>query len=249
MSRLRGILWLHLTRIKRYALSLFSNAITDALWALIPLAGTLMLRGESLAAEIFWAVVAWMIIANSAWLIGGWVEYAAFLGVLEYHLHAGVSPLALAAGRAVTLLASVTVSSTIVLITLLLLGLTPSAADPWGLLVSLVFVLLQSISYGLVLSAVSLRIGVPSALLDIASLAQLGLLLLPVSTESIGALSLVPLLGPAYLARYCVHSQAAPFVLGRVAVVTLALLLVAVLASRWSSAVVARRGLRAVGLV
>ncbi|MEM1516180.1 MAG: hypothetical protein QXW88_01530 [Thermofilum sp.] len=247
--RLRAVLWLHSLRLRKYVLSLFSNALTDALWALIPIVGALAVGRQSSVAEIFWAMVAWMVIANSAWLIGGWLEYAALLGVLEYHVHASVSPLALAAGRVVTLLASVSISSAIVIAPLALLGLAPAAADTWSLAASLALLLAQAVAYGVLLAAVSVKVGVPSALLDIASLAQLGLLLLPLNPEHIGALSLIPLLGPAYLARYSARTAHASPLLAHAAAVAAAIMLLALLAEKWSSKLIAQRGFRAVSFV
>lgn len=230
-------------------LSLISNALTDALWALIPILGALAAGRPGDAAEIFWAMVAWMMIANSAWLIGSWVEYAAMLGVLEYHVHASVSPLALATGRVVTLLASVSLSSAIALVPLALAGLSPAAADAWALAASLVLLLAQAVAYGVLLASLSVRICVPSALLDIASLAQLGLLLLPVNTEHIGWLSLIPLLGPAYLARYFARTAGASHLLSQAIAATIAMLLIALLAEKWTSRIIAKRGFRAVSFV
>jgi len=245
----RAILWLHALRSRRYALTLLSNALTDALWALIPLLGAVLAGNPSLAWEVYWALVAWMLIANSAWLVGGWLEYANFLGVLEYHVHAGVSPVSLALGRTVTLLTSVAISSTLSAAPLLAAGWKPSVADPAALAAALAMLLLQSLAYGTVLAVTALRVSVPSALLDIASLAQLGALLLPITADQLPYLSLIPLLGPAYLAKHSALSSVGPAALAGSALTTALVTALAAAYTRTTEKKILKTGFRSVGFV
>ncbi|MEM2475276.1 MAG: hypothetical protein QW407_05065, partial [Thermofilaceae archaeon] len=79
MRRLRVLLWLNLLRMRRNALATMAGSLTDALWALAVLAGALV--SGTPAREVFWALIAWILVVNVTWMLGGWLDYLASLGL------------------------------------------------------------------------------------------------------------------------------------------------------------------------
>ncbi|QOJ79202.1 hypothetical protein IG193_01700 [Infirmifilum lucidum] len=115
MRRLKALFWLHALRTRRYFLSTASGALTDALWMSIFLFGAYSSRGLEYAREVYWALVAWAIIANAGWMIGGWIDYLSELGLLEPLEFAGASPVIVSSARGFVLVFPVTLSALAVL--------------------------------------------------------------------------------------------------------------------------------------
>ncbi|ABL78536.1 hypothetical protein [Thermofilum pendens] len=247
MGRRKAVLWLHLMRSKRYALSLVSGSLTDALWMIILLAGFILAGKAPEASSNYWGLVAWTILSNATWMIGGWVDYLVLLGLVEEHEVRGVSVFELVAGRAIPMLASSAISSLAAYAFLSLAGARVSVASIPVLASSLALLYAQSLCYGLLLASLSLRTGTPSYMLDILSLAFLGLAFSP--TPASPSVALIPLLGPMLLAKLSSTGSVQPAAVAYGVPATLFLAVAALLACRSTEEHARRRGVRAVGLV
>ncbi len=247
MRRLKALLWLHALRTRRYFLSIASGALTDALWMAIFLFGAYSSRGLEYAREVYWALVAWAIIANAGWMIGGWIDYLSGLGLLEPLEFAGTSPALASSARGFVMAFPVALSALIVLAFSYGLGVDAlSVSSPAVLLASFAILWVQSVAYGAILAATVLVTSIPAALLDIAALTYLGLLLAPLSQENMRILALLPLLGPGYIIRSSVSSHTSWALLAYSTLPTALLVLVALAYSEKTMRAVRRRGFRAV---
>lgn len=236
MRKLKALFWLHLLRTRRYLVSILSGSFTDALWMAIFLFGAFSSRDILYAKEAYWALVAWAIIANAGWMIGGWIDYLSELGLLEPLDLAGSPPVTVASARAFTVLFSVFLSSCMLLLLSFTLGLNPlEVSSPLGLMVSLSLLWIQATAYGSIIASTVILTTTPGVLLDIASLLYMGLLLVDFPVDMLSLLSLIPLLGPGYLARQSVNSTYGLNFIPQ-AVTTTALLVI--LATRYSRYVV-----------
>jgi len=242
MRVVKALLWLHALRTRRYLLSLASGALTDALWMSIFLVGALASRGPGYAREVYWALVAWAVIANASWMIGGWVAHLSELGLLEPLEVAGVSPVAVAAARSFAMALPTAISSLLTMALSYAAGADPlSGIDLAAVAALLALLWAQSTAYGAMLAAAALVTGVPAALLDIATLTYLGLLLVPCAPE----LLLAPLLGPGYALRLVAAGRWSWSLAALPIPATLATIAAALACSRWAMRRVRERGFKA----
>jgi len=247
VRKLKALLWLHALRTKRYFLSTASGSLTDALWMSIFLFGAYSSQGPGFARETYWALVAWAVIANAGWMIGGWVDYLTELGLLEPLEFSGVSPVVAASGRSFVIAVPVSISSLLVLALSYSMGIDAlNVKSPGVALASLLLLWAQSTAYGAILAATVLRTSIPAALLDIAALTYLGLLLAPLPPINHHVLALVPLLGPGYIIRLAVAKGAGWTLLASTTLSTLLLAAAALLYTRKTLEHVRRRGFKAV---
>uniref|UniRef100_UPI00258AB9DC hypothetical protein n=1 Tax=Thermofilum sp. TaxID=1961369 RepID=UPI00258AB9DC len=181
---------------RRYLLSMISSSLTDTLWIVTLLLGFVLSGKTQLLAENLLGLTAWTIISNSAWMISGWVDYLGVLGLIEEHEARGTSVFLVLTGRIISLLLSSGITSTITLIIFRVAGAEIAIHYPIHVLLTLILLVVQSAVYGLLLGALALKTGIPGYMFDIASLAFLGLALMPINEERLSQIIFVPLLGP-----------------------------------------------------
>jgi ABC-2 type transport system permease protein len=196
MGRTRAVIWLHAIRTRRYLLSMISSSLTDTLWIVTLLLGFVLSGKTQLLAENLLGLIAWTIISNSAWMISGWVDYLGVLGLIEEHEARGTSFFLVLTGRIIPLLLSSGITSTITLIIFRVAGAEIAIHYPIHVLLTLILLVVQSAVYGLLLGALALKTGIPGYMFDIASLAFLGLALMPINEELLSQIIFTPLLGP-----------------------------------------------------
>ncbi|MGC8836239.1 MAG: hypothetical protein ACP5PL_04790 [Infirmifilum sp.] len=250
MRKIKPLIWLHAIRVRRYLLSILSGSVTDSIWMAVFLIGAYSSQGPTYAREVFWALAAWSIVANAGWMIGGWIDYLSELGLLEPLDFSGVSPVVAAASRSFVIAIPTGLSSLITLLISFQLGFNPlEISSPWLLALSLLILWTQATAYGAILASTVLLTSVPSALLDIAALAYLGLLLANYPAGNLQTFAFLPLLGPGYVARQCVSGNPPLGVFLAVTVTTIVLSLFAISYSRSVEKLVKKRaGYRAIAL-
>lgn len=257
--RLRAIVWLHFLRLWRYRYSFLNIVVSSAMWVLLLVLGVLLFvpREEVSYAvrSAYWVVACWSVISNFSSLIGGWTNFFISLGMVEEHLMRGISPFLVISGRLA--IASVVSAVTIALMGVLIgeLFSVPifSLSRPELALMGFATLSLQSLSYGLTVSALAMRTSVSEQFLEILNFATIGLLMVPlrVIPDALrGAYLTIPYVAPTYLLKVSAGSEQSSL-LG-LAVLTsfleaLLLMLVAFLIMRNVEAYVRRNGVRAVG--
>lgn len=162
-------------RLWRYRYSFLNMALNSTLWVTIFLLGAIMFMPSERLHEgfplIFWGITMWTIMSNSVWLIGGWTGFYITMGLVEEHLIAGTSSTPILIGRTIP---GLSVSTAVILLIYFVLSSmigtsTSIVVNPPLLLLGLILLTIMSISYGLILSAISFRTGIPPVLLDIAN--------------------------------------------------------------------------------
>ena len=214
--RIRAIIWLHFLRLWRYKFSFLNNILTTILWLTIFVLGALMFIPSSKWGEMapiaLWGIIMWQFLASSVWYIGGWTWFFISQGLVEEHLLTNTSPVPVLVGRAITGL-SVTLAASL-LVALVFTGLAGASVlivyNPLIVLIGLVLLATMTISYALLLSAASFRIGIPGTILDIANFISfiLGGLAVPIANlpEQIRPIALaIPYAHPAEIVRYGVR--------------------------------------------
>ena len=175
LNKFKAIIWLHILRLWRYKYSAFNMALNTTLWISIFLLGAIMfMPPEKLPMGmplIFWGITLWTILSNSVFLIGGWTNFYVSMGFIEEHMLTNTSPTHVLVGRAYTGLSVSGMAILLIYIVLSsLLGMGGEiVSDPLLLITGLIIFIIMSISYGLSLSALSFRTGVPGTLLDVSN--------------------------------------------------------------------------------
>ncbi|RLI25920.1 hypothetical protein DRO58_05940 [Candidatus Bathyarchaeota archaeon] len=171
--RLKAILWLHLLRLWRYRVSLLNSALSTNLWILLFLLGALMFTPSHTMAETvsvaFWGIVMWSIISNVVSLISGWTRFYLSQGFVEEHMLADTSPFLVLLCRPITGLSMSLLTVAFIYFIIEALSAIPIAAavEPIILVLGILFLMAMSTSIGLILAALSFRIGVPGMFVEI----------------------------------------------------------------------------------
>ncbi len=215
-TRIKAIIWLHFLRLWRYKFSFLNNILTTILWLTIFVLGALMFippeQWSDMAPIALWGIIMWQFLSSSVWYIGGWTWFFISQGFVEEHLLTNTSPVPVLVGRAITGL-SVTLAASL-LVALVFTGLAGTAVlsvdNPLIVLLGLTLLATMTISYALLLSAASFRIGIPGTILDIANFISfiLGGLAVPIAglPEQIRPIALViPYAHAAEIVRYGVR--------------------------------------------
>ncbi|RLF17291.1 MAG: hypothetical protein DRJ66_01135 [Thermoprotei archaeon] len=206
----KAILWLHTLRLWRYKLSFLNLILTEMLWILLFMLGIMLFVPKGMIAqackEAFWVITGWTLISQSSSLIGGWMSFFISIGMVEEHLLRGISPFKVIMGR---LIPCTTVSIGILVLIGMLLGSMFNANvfvinRPDIIIIGIIIMIVQAISYGIVVAALSVRTGVPYNLLEVLNFALMGLLIMPL--DSIRpplnyVVSAIPYVIPMYLIR------------------------------------------------
>lgn len=254
----RAIVWLHSLRLWRYKWSFLNMVVAETLWIFVFLLGVLLFvppeQVNSACRMAFWTVVAWSVISQCAGLMGGWTNFFISIGMVEEHLLRGVSPFKVILGR--TIPSSAVIAGTALFMAAVINGSfgvdVLLLEDPYLLVTGMALMLVEALSYGLALSAISMRTGIPHSLLDMANFMLVGLLLLPV-TALPPALRVpfmaIPYVAPMHLVRLGIRRGQEPLAEALALSVALALVMVAAAlrlvrnAEEW----IRKSGVRAVG--
>jgi len=211
--KVKAVIWLHILRLWRYKFSFINNVFSIMLWITIFVLGALMFIPKEqmsyVAPITFWGIVMWNIMSNSVWFIGGWSWFFISQGFVEEHIIVNTKPSLVFAGRVLTGLSITLLAS----FTLYLIFSGMFGTDLLKiynleyLVLGLLCVLIISVSYSLILAAISFRIGVPGTAIDIVNFLILiiGGIIAPVSKlpEPIRVIAIMlPYSHPAELVRY-----------------------------------------------
>ena len=260
--RLKAIVWLHVLRLWRYRYSFINMALNSTLWVTIFLLGALMfVPPEDLPSGmplVFWGITMWTILSNSVWLVGAWTGFYISMGLVEEHMLVGISSSRVLVGRAIP---GLSVSAAVILLIYYVLssivGVSRGIAEyPHLLVLGLSLLTVMALSYGLILSAISFRTGVPPVLLDIANFVVfiVGGIATPVSSlpptlQKVAVL--IPYSYPAEIVRYAAIGYKPFFALEvEVAVSVIVSAFMAALSlylMRRSEEYIRRNGLKAIG--
>jgi len=257
-TKAKAIVWLHVVRLWRYKLSFLSIAVSSVLWLFLFILGVLLFvppEGQREASlQAFWVVFAWSFVSSGTWLMGAWVRFLISVGLVEEHMLRGVTPYEVMYGRVIPFLFDVFLTTAIAV---LVIGTTFSVnvfevKDTWILLLGVVLMFLQSLSYGLVITSLSMRTGVPGQLLDVVNMLTIGLLILP--AERIPAsvrplFYLIPYTAPMQLIRCGLSGSRDYFALAEGLAVLAVLLTAAASAARSTLRYLRREGVKAVGFM
>lgn len=199
LTSVKAILWLHIIRLWRYKWSFLNMILTYVVWILLLMLGILLfVPKESLGITVkaaYWTILAWNVISQFSSLIGGWMGFFISTGMVEEHILRGISPFKVITGRVIPGFSVILMSQAFIAV---LLG-EMFKVDVLGIInpaltiFSFVLLMMESLSYGLIISSISLRTSIPHAMLEILNFAMVGLLMMPVT-------SLPPMLGIIYLA-------------------------------------------------
>lgn len=260
--KLRAVAWLHILRLWRYKLSFINSALTITLWILIFLLGALMfMPGEAMPEAIptaFWGIAMWNIVSNVVGLISGWTWYYLSQGFVEEHMLADTSPFLVLAGRPITGLSMslLTIIFTYVVTSPLSGSPFVAVADPLILVMGLLSIVLMSMAAGLILAALSFRVGVQQMFIEVMNLALLvvGGLATPISRlpEYLRPVAILVVFSyPAELVRLGAIGLSPWLPLDALMmlslILTLSMLALALLAMRWIEARMRKHGLKAIG--
>lgn len=185
-TELKGIIWLHTLRLWRYKWSFLNMVISEAMWMFIFILGILLfVPSEYIAVACkgaFWIIVSWQVISQVSTIMGGWMQFFISLGMIEEHILRGISPFKVIMGRVVP---GLSVTAGTMLFMAFILNTTfktnvTSMGNPALICLGLVFLMIQALSYGLILSAISVKTGIPHSMLEFTSFLIVGLLLIPI---------------------------------------------------------------------
>lgn len=213
-SKLRPIIYLHLLRTWRYKYSFANSTLNITFWIAIFILGALLFVPEEelpkTAPYIFWGVTLWNIISSAVWYIAGWsIWVIVSLGLLEDHMLHNTRTLYVLAGRVVAIVVQVAMVTPLMYILVSYATRTrfPLAIHPEYLIYGVVAITVMAVSYGIILSAISLRTGVPGPLIDITNFlifiiggVAIPVALLPAPIRSIAVI--IPYSHPAEVVRY-----------------------------------------------
>ncbi len=202
-SHLAAYAWVHLLRMRRFALSLINWGLVDFLWLSIYVFSVLAFAEPKayplVVPAVFWAMIAFSLMSTPVWTVGNWVRFYIGMGLLEEHELAGANHSAFLALRALpaipmALIAGVGAATLLYAAT----GINPlRVRDPILLAVSLAAILIQATLYSLLIAFAGMATRTPTPLLDFMNffLFVAGGIAVPVSTLP-GPLRLVAVLTP-----------------------------------------------------
>ncbi|MEM4581199.1 MAG: hypothetical protein QW092_02390 [Candidatus Korarchaeum sp.] len=256
---IRAVIWLHFLRLWRYRYSLLNMVISNAMWVLLLVMGVLLFvpreeLGRALMSA-YWTIACWSIVSNFSSLIGGWTNFFISLGMVEEHLMRGVSPFIVIGGRLIA--ASIVSAVTIALMGALIGGLFSvplfSLSSPELASMGFAAVSLQSLFYGIIVSALAMRVSVSEQFLEILNFATVGIMIVPlrVLPEALRVAYLsVPYVAPAYLLKVSAGSEESSLIQSAALISALETLLfafIALLMIRIVENYIRRNGVRAIG--
>ncbi len=181
----KGIIWLHTLRLWRYKWSFLNTVMSEVMWMFVFILGILLfVPNEYMAVACkgaFWVIVSWQIISQISTMMGGWMQFFISIGMIEEHILRGISPFKVIIGRVIPGL-SVTAGTTLFMAFILNTTFKTNVTlmdNPALVGLGLAFLMVQALSYGLILSAISIKTGVPHSMLEVTNFLVIGLLLIP----------------------------------------------------------------------
>ncbi|MCD6196828.1 MAG: ABC transporter permease [Staphylothermus sp.] len=260
--KIYAILWLHLTRLHRYKYGFLNMIVTDMIWYLLFMLGTLTFIPsedfKTMAVITFWGVALWSSMNNTVWIVGNWIRFLLEIGIVEEHIVRNTNPMTLIAGRIIT--ATIVTIVAIPVVGIIYYELTGinifKIFNPFYLLFSFVLIMLYALFYSLILSSIGLRLRIPGIMLDVLNIvvyiiggigvpltkmpAQMRIIafLIPYTyaaeLERFGATGLTPLLG---LSKTIVFGT----------LYLIVLLMISILIIRYSTNYIRKYGVKAIG--
>jgi len=255
---IKAIIWLHFLRLWRYRYSFLNMVLSNAMWVLLLILGVLLFVPRSqlpyALKSAYWTIACWSVISSFSSLVGGWTNFFISLGMVEEHILRGISPFLVISGRLLTasLVSAITIAFMGALIQSLF-SIPLFEVEPGIALFSLIIVSAESLLYGLLISAISMRSTISENFLEILNFAVIGILIVPISVipEQLRILYLsIPYVAPAYILKAASGSEPPGFLgIGvMISVIeTVAFLLIAFLAVRAAESHIRRNGTRAIG--
>ncbi len=218
-SRFKAIAWLHLLRLWRYRLSFLNLVLAEGLWVLLLILGVMLFVPPEWRAaaykEAFWVIVCWSVISQATGLMGGWMSFFISIGMVEEHMLRGVSPFKVIAGRLIPSMA--VVAGFTAFVAALMEGAFGVSVfkvyHPALLLLGLVLLTLQAVSYGVIIASISMRTSIPHGFIDVLSIVALGLIMAPLDRLPHYArylLLVAPYVAPAYLVKLGIRQSLTP---------------------------------------
>lgn len=210
ITRIKAILWLHTLRLRRYKWSFLNMILAETAWIFLFILGALLfVPSEYLGIAVkaaFWTIVAWNVISQFSSLIGGWMNFFISIGMIEEHTLRGISPFKMILGRIIPSFSVITAS--LLFMAAILNGVFNTnvlLVNNLPLLVlALLLLVVEGLSYGLTIAAISIRTSIPHNMLEILNFAVVGILMIPVQSlpESIRIAYLcIPYVAPTHLAK------------------------------------------------
>ena len=189
LLKIKALLYLHSLRTWRFKYTFVNSTVNMGLWMAIFIIGALIFVPSSeipkIAPYMFWGIILWTMLSSSVWSVGGWAWFIISLGMYEEHTIHNTSIIFLLSGRTVTVITDTALITPVLyfLIRKLSGPAVSYVSNPVAILGGLVTMFVMAMSYGLMLSAISFRIGVPGTLLDISNflLLVLGGIAIPIS--------------------------------------------------------------------
>ena len=213
LQKAKALIYLHALRTWRFKYSFINSTINMGLWMAIFILGALIFVPSSEIPEIapymFWGIILWTIMSSSVWSVGGWSWFLLSLGMYEEHTIHNTSIVSLLSGRTVTVATDTLLITPVMYFLLLKIagGSIQIIRNPYAIIIGIISMFIMALAYGLTLSAISFRMGVPGTLLDISNflLLVLGGIAIPLSRlpEQLRLLALmIPFAYPSEIVRY-----------------------------------------------
>lgn len=211
--KIKAILYLHSLRTWRFKYSFINSTINLGLWVAIFILGALIfMPSEEIPAAvpyIFWGIILWTMMSSGVWSVGGWSWFIMSLGMYEEHSIHNTPLIALLSGRSLTVVMDTLLITPVMYFLMIKIAGSPVTlvSHPAMIALGVATMFVMSLSYGLILSAISFRIGVPGTLLDISNflLLVLGGIVIPIGRlpEGMRYVALaIPFAYPAEVVRY-----------------------------------------------
>ncbi|RLG90051.1 MAG: hypothetical protein DRO16_02935 [Thermoprotei archaeon] len=260
--KIYAILWLHLTRLHRYKYGFLNMIVTDMIWYLLFMLGTLTFIPsedfKTMAVITFWGVALWSSMNNTVWIVGNWIRFLLEIGIVEEHIVRNTNPMTLIAGRIIT--ATIVTIVAIPVVGIIYFKLTGinifKISNPFYLLVSFVLIMLYALLYSLILSSIGLRLRIPGIMLDVLNIVVyiiggIGVPLTKMPSQMRIIAFLIPYTYAAELERYGATGLTPLLGLGKTIVFgtlyLIVLLMISILIIRYSTHYVRKYGVKAIG--
>ncbi len=209
-TKVKAVVWLHLIRLYRYRLSFLGLVLSNIMWVLMALLGVLLFISPEQFNEAtkaaFWSIVGWIFLADFSNLVGGWTNFFISIHMVEEHILRNTSPFLALLGRGITALI-VTVASSAAMG--LVFGSLFSVdilwlSNPALFLVAALLLVVEALSYGLIIASLAMRTTISYNFLEIASFVLVGLFIVPLDSippETRTVFLAVPFVAPVHLMK------------------------------------------------
>ncbi len=257
--RVKAIIWLHTLRLWRYGMSFINMILSQVLWILLFIMGVLLfVPPEHLTIALrmaYWTIAAWSVISSFSSLVGGWTSFFILMGMVEEHLLRSTSPFTTIIGRVLT---GTTVSFAIIIamgyaFSWIFGRVLMTVEKPALMLSAFTFLIVESLSYALSISATSMRTSISEQFLEILNFGIIGLLIVPVSALPGYARLIylaIPYVAPTYMIKVAVGGEVPSLIWEAALISVVESIIMALIALRLIRSVedhVRRNGVRAVG--